>query len=310
MTDNPGGVRLSGVRGGSPAEKAGLKAGDIIVKIGDHEVADLQGMTDALRVLPARRRRSTSWSSATARNQTVKVDPGPPRRAEPMAIVLDADRRSSPRCAAPSRGMPARQELLQLAADRIRAAGPPYTSVYLYMLHGDGAGARGVQRAARRITPASRSARACAAPPWPPARTRTCGDVRARRELPRLQPRDALGAGGPDPARRPHPRPDRRGQRCRGPVHAGGAVRRCSRWPTRWRCSCSRVSWRREGSGLVLGPVPRSRSRHGHRFPDRQVRDDPRRACWRAASLRRAICEPEPASWRRWRSAWSHHRAT
>lgn len=30
-----------------------------------------------------------------------------------------------------------RAELLQLAADRIRAAGPPYTSVYLYMLHGD-----------------------------------------------------------------------------------------------------------------------------------------------------------------------------
>lgn len=30
-----------------------------------------------------------------------------------------------------------RQELLQLAADRIRGAGSPYTSVYLYMLHGD-----------------------------------------------------------------------------------------------------------------------------------------------------------------------------
>lgn len=30
-----------------------------------------------------------------------------------------------------------RQELLQFAADRIQAAGPPYTSVYLYMLHGD-----------------------------------------------------------------------------------------------------------------------------------------------------------------------------
>jgi L-methionine (R)-S-oxide reductase len=29
-----------------------------------------------------------------------------------------------------------RQALLQLAADRLRAAGPPYTSVYLYMLHG------------------------------------------------------------------------------------------------------------------------------------------------------------------------------
>jgi GAF domain-containing protein len=30
-----------------------------------------------------------------------------------------------------------RQGLLQLAADRMRAAGPPYTSVYLYMLHGE-----------------------------------------------------------------------------------------------------------------------------------------------------------------------------
>jgi len=30
-----------------------------------------------------------------------------------------------------------RPGLLQLAADRIQAAGPPYTSVYLYMLRGD-----------------------------------------------------------------------------------------------------------------------------------------------------------------------------
>ena len=30
-----------------------------------------------------------------------------------------------------------RQELLQLAADRIQAAGAPYTSVYMYMLAGD-----------------------------------------------------------------------------------------------------------------------------------------------------------------------------
>ena len=31
----------------------------------------------------------------------------------------------------------ARSALLQYAAGRIQAAGPPYTSVYLYMLHGD-----------------------------------------------------------------------------------------------------------------------------------------------------------------------------
>jgi L-methionine (R)-S-oxide reductase len=30
-----------------------------------------------------------------------------------------------------------RAELLRLTAEKIRAAGPPYTSVYLYMLHGD-----------------------------------------------------------------------------------------------------------------------------------------------------------------------------
>ncbi|MGH7579615.1 MAG: hypothetical protein ACREM9_05545, partial [Gemmatimonadales bacterium] len=30
-----------------------------------------------------------------------------------------------------------RGELLRTAAEKIRAAGPPYTSVYLYMLHGD-----------------------------------------------------------------------------------------------------------------------------------------------------------------------------
>lgn len=49
MTDNPGGVRLVGVRAGSPAEKAGLRGNDIITRIGNMDVADLQAMTDALR---------------------------------------------------------------------------------------------------------------------------------------------------------------------------------------------------------------------------------------------------------------------
>jgi GAF domain-containing protein len=50
--------------------------------------------------------------------------------------VLDADR-----VVAALRGAFARDagraELLAVAAERIRAAGAPYTSVYLYMLHGD-----------------------------------------------------------------------------------------------------------------------------------------------------------------------------
>jgi Zn-dependent M28 family amino/carboxypeptidase len=49
MTDSPGGVRLLGVRAGSPAEKAGLRGDDIITKIGNMDVPDLQAMTTALR---------------------------------------------------------------------------------------------------------------------------------------------------------------------------------------------------------------------------------------------------------------------
>jgi GAF domain-containing protein len=51
-------------------------------------------------------------------------------------MALDADR-----VVAALRGAFAREVgragLLTLAAERMRAAGPPYTSVYLYMLHGD-----------------------------------------------------------------------------------------------------------------------------------------------------------------------------
>jgi hypothetical protein len=47
--DEGQGVRITGVRAGSPAEQAGLRADDIITKIGDMDVPDLQAMTDALR---------------------------------------------------------------------------------------------------------------------------------------------------------------------------------------------------------------------------------------------------------------------
>ena len=43
------GVRISGVRENSPAARAGLQAGDIIVGFGDAAVADLYEYTDALR---------------------------------------------------------------------------------------------------------------------------------------------------------------------------------------------------------------------------------------------------------------------
>lgn len=49
MSENPGGVRLTGVRAGSPAEQAGLRGNDIIIGIGERAVPDLQAMTNALR---------------------------------------------------------------------------------------------------------------------------------------------------------------------------------------------------------------------------------------------------------------------
>ncbi len=43
------GVRLTGVRAGSPADRAGIRAGDVIVRLGGMEIADLYALTDALR---------------------------------------------------------------------------------------------------------------------------------------------------------------------------------------------------------------------------------------------------------------------
>ena len=49
MIDTPGGVRLVGVRAGSPAERAGLRGDDIITRIGTTEVPNLEAMWVALR---------------------------------------------------------------------------------------------------------------------------------------------------------------------------------------------------------------------------------------------------------------------
>lgn len=48
MTSEPGGVLLSGVRTGSPADSAGIRAGDVIISIGADTVANLNDMQNAL----------------------------------------------------------------------------------------------------------------------------------------------------------------------------------------------------------------------------------------------------------------------
>jgi S1-C subfamily serine protease len=45
------GYRLSGVVPGSPAEKAGLREGDVIVRLGDSPVVSLRDLSAAMRSL-------------------------------------------------------------------------------------------------------------------------------------------------------------------------------------------------------------------------------------------------------------------
>lgn len=48
MTSSPGGVLLSGVTEGSPADQAGMQSGDILLGLGDFTIGDLYDMTNAL----------------------------------------------------------------------------------------------------------------------------------------------------------------------------------------------------------------------------------------------------------------------
>ena len=66
------GVLIADVMRGGPGETGGLRAGDIITRIGTHDVPDLQAMTDALRehkagdVVEIRIRRGTDSLAVTA----------------------------------------------------------------------------------------------------------------------------------------------------------------------------------------------------------------------------------------------------
>jgi hypothetical protein len=49
MAESPGGVKIAGVRAGGPAALVGMQKDDIITKIGEHPIASLYDMTNALR---------------------------------------------------------------------------------------------------------------------------------------------------------------------------------------------------------------------------------------------------------------------
>jgi S1-C subfamily serine protease len=49
MTPREFGLRLNGVRAGSPAEKGGLRVGDVVVEFNGKEVGDIYAYTYALQ---------------------------------------------------------------------------------------------------------------------------------------------------------------------------------------------------------------------------------------------------------------------
>ena len=51
FSEEKAGVRFSGVTAGSPAEKAGIETGDLLVKVGDKEIRNLYDYTYALQAL-------------------------------------------------------------------------------------------------------------------------------------------------------------------------------------------------------------------------------------------------------------------
>ena len=61
-------MKLDGVRAGSPAERAGLKAGDFIVKLGSVPIKNVYDYTYALGELQSRRRdRRRTYAATGAR---------------------------------------------------------------------------------------------------------------------------------------------------------------------------------------------------------------------------------------------------
>jgi Zn-dependent M28 family amino/carboxypeptidase len=48
MSGSPGGVRITGVTAGSPAAEAGLQGGDVLIKLGEFDIANLNDLQNAL----------------------------------------------------------------------------------------------------------------------------------------------------------------------------------------------------------------------------------------------------------------------
>src|SRR5690606_23346359 len=70
-TFNGTGMRIDGATEGRPAAKAGLKAGDIILKIGDHAVSSVQDYMQALNKFEKGKKAKVQFKRG---NETVETE--------------------------------------------------------------------------------------------------------------------------------------------------------------------------------------------------------------------------------------------
>lgn len=79
-SDHPKGMRLTGVRAGSPAEKAGLKEGDVIIKVGSIDVKNVYDYTHSLSTLKAGEKVKIDVLRGPKEDQKVTLDLVPEAR--------------------------------------------------------------------------------------------------------------------------------------------------------------------------------------------------------------------------------------
>jgi serine protease Do len=82
------GVLVTEVEDATPAQKAGLKAGDVITKVGDQAIGSVEGLREALRKNSNNDRQVTLTIVRNQREQTLNVKLEPPRQLlEPERIA-------------------------------------------------------------------------------------------------------------------------------------------------------------------------------------------------------------------------------
>ncbi len=123
------GVLVREVKDGTPAQKAGLKAGDVIVKVGDEGVASVGDLRQALRTNPNEKRQVTLTIVRDRKEQTLNVElepehqlMGPQEIAQLQGQILnqDAMRQLKDQVLAQTEELRKNSDLMRLQKENIR----------------------------------------------------------------------------------------------------------------------------------------------------------------------------------------------